>query len=159
MSSGALIILLVLVLAVAGVCFYYGFKLGVRAERTNWDLRRMIMGGEVKVQATESMSELEVLINEQLGFWKGEPDDVDSEFCENYMNTINSLKDHIIELRDKSKAKWNRVKPVWDRMDYDKVTMATCIEYEINRKSVMDNLKALLGSLNRNARTTKRWVG
>jgi len=149
MSSGTIIILVLVVLViVTALAFTYGFRMGLRAERSNWDLRYMVKSVP-KVLREESISELEVALNEQLGFWTGEPDDVDSQFCENFFKTIELLRPHMEALEKESGSLWKTVSPIWDQLNFKKVSMATCLEYALCRSKVLDILKNLLTAVGR----------
>ena len=138
------LLILIIMTVVAVISFYYGFRFGIRAERSNFDLRQMIKKVDSVGASEDGMSELEVAINEQIGFWHGEPDDVDSNFCENYMSTLAILLPHMDQMERHSKSKWKKVKPVWEKIFFNRVTMNTAIKYELNRERILQSLKELL---------------
>ena len=145
--SGGTIFLLVLIglVILSSISFFYGFKMGVRAERTNWDLRQMVnKKNNDKPSKEVQLSELEVAINEQLGFWQNEMDNVDSEFCEKYMKTLQHLRLHVNRIKRNSAKKWEKMKPIWENMDFERVTMNTCLNYDLCRSKVIEDLKNLL---------------
>lgn len=151
MSSGTIFLLVLIGLSIlAGVSFFYGFKMGVRAERTNWDLRQMVKAKE-KVLKKEQLSDLEVAINEQLGFWQNEMDSVDTEFCEKYMQTLQHLRLHVNRIKRESAKKWEKMKPIWEDLDFDRVTMNTCLNYDLSRSRMIENLNKLLEVASSNA--------
>ena len=151
MSSGTIFLLVLIGLSIlASVSFFYGFKMGVRAERTNWDLRQMVKAKE-KVVKKEQLSDLEVAINEQLGFWQNEMDSVDSEFCEKYMQTLQQLRLHVNRIKRESAKKWEKMKPIWEDLDFERVTMNTCLNYDLSRSRMIENLNKLLEIAGSNA--------
>ena len=145
MSGFAFFLLILIIMSVVAVIsFIYGFKFGIRAERNQFDLRQMIKKVDSIGSDEGNMSEMEVTINEQIGFWHGEPDDVDSNFCENYMSTLAILMPHMDQMERHAKGKWKKVKPVWEKIFFNRVTMNTAIKYELNRDRMLQNLKELL---------------
>jgi len=144
MSGGTIFLLVVIGLVIlSAVSFFYGFKMGVRAERTNWDLRQMVKSKEKPAKEVQ-LSELEVAINEQLGFWQNEMDNVDSEFCEKYMKTLQHLRLHVNRIKRNSAKKWEKMKPIWEELDFERVTMNTCLNYELSRAKIIEQLTRLL---------------
>ena len=133
---------------IALAAFYYGFRMGMRAERYNWDLRRMVKP-EKRLRQEASFNELELVINEQIGLWSGESNEISNEFCEKYTATTETLRRHVLALKRKSEKQWTRIRPVWQQMDFQKVTMAVCIEYDLSADKMLENLNNLLAAMGR----------
>ncbi len=149
MSTGTIILLILLGLGIlSAISFYYGFKIGVRAERTNWDLRQMVKSKE-KVIKDVKTSDLEAAINEQLGIWQNESDAVDSEFCEKYTEMLKQLRLHVNRAKRESAKQWQKMKPIWEQLDFERVTMNTCLNYDLTRKKVIEHLNGLLEAANK----------
>ena len=150
MSTGTIILLILLGLGIlTAISFYYGFKMGVRAERTDWDLRRMIHSKEKVIKAgkatnLEKATDLETAINEQLGIWQNVSDAVDSEFCEKYMGMLQHLRLHVNRAKRESAKQWQKMKPIWEQLDFERVTMNTCLTYDLTSKKVVEHLNGLL---------------
>lgn len=149
MSTGTIILLILFGLGIlTAVSFYYGFKMGVRAERTDWDLRQMVGTKEKPVKVGKA-SDLETAINEQLGIWQNQSDAVDSEFCENYMGMLKQLRLHVNRAKRESAKQWEKMKPIWEQLDFERVTMNTCLNYDLTRKKVLEHLNGLLEAANK----------
>ncbi len=143
MSTGSIILLILTVLFVlCGASFYYGFRMGVRAERCDWDLRRMFNRNH-KVPGKTKLSEMQLIISKQLSFWQKQDDKLDSHFCENYMATLRQLRLHINRAKRESSKQWERMKPVWEALDFDRVTMNTCLSYNLSRNKMIQHLQSL----------------
>jgi len=155
MSGGTIFLLVLFGIGIlTAVSFFYGFKMGVRAERTDWDLRRMMKTKEKVIKAKkptnlEKATDLETAINEQLGIWQNQSDAVDSEFCEKYMGMLQQLRLHVNRAKRESAKKWQKMKPIWEQLDFERVTMNTCLTYDLTSKKVVEHLNSLLEAANK----------
>lgn len=126
----------------AGGSFGYGFFLGYKAHRDRWrDL--LLYRLNLVPHPNEYIRNLISLIEEQLDIWLTRPDAVDTQFCEDLMATTSTLRDHTYRLQAESETKWNKIKPVWKRLEFSKVSISTCIEYDLSRDKMIQNLKDL----------------